>query len=315
MIIKKNINNKSFFSSLASNLWKTSKNISKNFINLFRKKHNINVNFFNSLKETLIISDIGIKTTNDIVNKTIQYSKLNNIQYSDQLYNFIKQEMFNILSIVEKPLIINSMNKPFIILIFGINGVGKTTTIGKLAYYFYKQNKSVYLASGDTFRAGANEQLKIWSYKSNSYIINNNKIHDSSAVIYDAIVKTKKDNIDILIIDTAGRLHNNISLLEELKKNVRVIKKKIYDAPNETMLILDSNIGQNSINQFKIFNKHINITGITITKLDGTAKGGVIFSLANEFKIPIRYICTGEQIQDLHLFNAENFINTIFTKN
>ncbi|QJC34751.1 signal recognition particle-docking protein FtsY [Enterobacteriaceae endosymbiont of Donacia piscatrix] len=317
MINKQDFNIKkkhSFFSFLKKNLIKTTKDLSKKIINLFKKKNIIDRELFNKLKETLITSDIDIHTTNKICNLTKEYAQKNKIQDSCKLYDYIKNEMFKILLPVEIPLIIKN-KKPFIILIIGINGVGKTTTIGKLAYYFYKQKKSVVLVSGDTFRAGAYEQLSIWSKRSHSFLLENNKKKDSSAIIFDAISYSKKKNIDILIADTSGRLHNNVMLMKELKKITRVIKKNNNMLIDEVMLILDANIGQNSINQLKIFHDNIGITGITITKIDSTAKGGVVFSLANKFNIPIRFLGSGEKITDLHLFNAKNFINAIFINN
>ncbi|QJC37974.1 signal recognition particle-docking protein FtsY [Enterobacteriaceae endosymbiont of Donacia marginata] len=312
MINKKSKDKIGFFNYLKKKLIKTSKNISKEIFNLFKKKNIIDEKLFNKLQEKLIISDVGIHTTKKIINLTKKYIKSNKLESSSQLYKYIKEEMLKILLPVEIPLIINN-KKPFIILIIGVNGVGKTTTIGKLAYYFYKKKKSVLLASGDTFRAGAHEQLFSWSKKSNSFFIHNSKKKDSSAIIFDAISKAKKEEIDILIADTSGRLHNNFLLMEELKKITRVIKKNNNMIINEIMLIIDSNIGQNSINQLRTFHDNIGITGITITKIDGTAKGGIVFSLANEFNIPIRYLCCGEKITDLYLFNAKDFINAIFT--
>ncbi|QJC37159.1 signal recognition particle-docking protein FtsY [Enterobacteriaceae endosymbiont of Donacia thalassina] len=312
-MIQKNEKKIGFFSYLKKKLIKTSKNISKEIINLFKKKSIINEKLFNQLQEKLILSDIGIHTTKKIINLTKKYIQLNKLENSSQLYKYLKIEMLKILLPVEIPLIIKDKKKPFIILIIGVNGVGKTTTIGKLAYFFYKKKKSVLLASGDTFRAGAHEQLFSWSKQSNSLFIYNSKKKDSSAIIFDAISQAKKKQIDILIADTSGRLHNNSVLMEELKKIVRVIKKNNNMIIDETMLILDANIGQNSINQLKSFHDNIGVTGITLTKIDGTAKGGVIFSLANEFNIPIRYLGCGEKISDLYLFNAKDFINAIFT--
>ncbi|QJC36338.1 signal recognition particle-docking protein FtsY [Enterobacteriaceae endosymbiont of Donacia simplex] len=313
MINKKNEKKISFFSYLKRKLIKTSKNISKKIIKIFKKTNTIDKKLFDKLQEKLIISDIGIHTTKKIINSIKKYIQLNKLEDSSQLYKYLKIELLNILLSVETPLVINkNIKKPFIILIIGVNGVGKTTTIGKLAYYFYKKKKSVMLASGDTFRAGAHEQLFSWSKKSNSCFIYNSKKKESSAVIFDAILQAKKKQIDILIADTSGRLHNNIFLMEELKKIVRVIKKNNNMVVDEIMLILDATIGQNSINQLKTFHNHIGVTGITLTKVDGTAKGGIIFSLANEFNIPIRFIGCGEKITDLHLFNAKDFINAIF---
>ncbi|QJC35119.1 signal recognition particle-docking protein FtsY [Enterobacteriaceae endosymbiont of Donacia proxima] len=313
MINKQDLNVKKkhgFLNYLKKNLIKTTKNLSQKIINLFKRKNIVNEELFNKLKETLIISDIDIHTTNKIINLTKNYAQKNKIQNSCKLYDYIKKEMLKILLSVEVPLIIKN-KKPFIILVIGINGVGKTTTIGKLAYYFYKQKKSVLLASGDTFRAGAYEQLSVWSKRSHSILLEKNKKKDSSAIIFDAISYSKKKKIDILIADTSGRLHNNIMLMEELKKITRVIKKNNNMVIDEVMLVLDANIGQNSINQLKIFHDSVGITGVTITKIDGTAKGGVIFSLANKFNIPIRFLGSGEKITNLHLFNAKNFINAI----
>ncbi|QJC31486.1 signal recognition particle-docking protein FtsY [Enterobacteriaceae endosymbiont of Donacia tomentosa] len=304
-----------FFSYFKKKLLKTSKTFSTNILNLFKKKYIINSQLFNELKEKLITSDISINTTKKIIDEAKKYAELNKLQNSSQLYEFIKQKMLNILLPIEIPLNINNGSKPFIILIIGVNGVGKTTTIGKLSNYFHNKGKSVLLASGDTFRAGAHEQLLSWSNKSKSIFMENNIKHDSSAIIYDAIYEAKKKNIDVLIADTAGRIHNNLSLMRELKKIVRVIKKTNKNNPDEIMLILDANIGQNSINQLKAFHDNIGVTGITITKLDGTARAGVIFSIAYEFNIPLRYVCIGEKIDDIHLFNAKNFIDAIFTKN
>ncbi|QJC35934.1 signal recognition particle-docking protein FtsY [Enterobacteriaceae endosymbiont of Donacia cincticornis] len=304
-----------FLNYLKKNLIKTTKNLSQKIINLFRKKNVINEKLFNKLKETLIISDIDIYTTNKICHLIKNYAQKNKIKDSLELYDYLKIEMLKILLPVEVPLIIKkNKKKPFIILVIGVNGVGKTTTIGKIAHYFYKQKKSVLLASGDTFRAGAYEQLFTWSKRSHSILFKSNKKKDSSAIIFDAISYSKKKQIDILIADTSGRLHNNIMLMEELKKIARVIKKNNYMLIDEVMFILDANIGQNSINQFKMFHENIGITGITITKIDGTAKGGVIFSLANKFNIPIRFLGSGEKITDLNLFNAKDFINAIFIK-
>ncbi|QJC33527.1 signal recognition particle-docking protein FtsY [Enterobacteriaceae endosymbiont of Donacia provostii] len=304
----------SFFNYLKKNLIQTTKNLSKKIFNLFKKEKIINKKLFNKLKETLIVSDINIHTTNKICKLTKKYAENNKIKDSYKLYDFLKKEMLKILLPVEIPLIINNKKKPFIILIIGVNGVGKTTTIGKIAYYFYRKKKSVLLASGDTFRAGAYDQLFTWSKRSYSFLLKDNKKKDSAAIIFDAISYAKKKQIDILIADTSGRLHNNLMLMEELKKITRVIKKYNNTDIDEVMLILDANIGQNSINQMKIFHKNIGITGITITKIDGTAKGGVIFSIADQFNIPIRYLGTGEKITDLHLFNAKKFIDALFYK-
>ncbi|MBK4764801.1 MAG: signal recognition particle-docking protein FtsY [Pantoea sp. Brub] len=285
----------------------TRKNLSFNIIKLFRGEA-INDHILNKIEEQLLISDFGIETTKRII------SKLDNLKHSpnaELYYNSLKEEMTNILQTVDISLQIQD-KKPFVILIVGVNGVGKTSTIGKLAYQYKTIGKSVMIAAGDTFRAAAIEQLQIWSKYSDIPVIAQKIGADSAAVIFDAIQSAKARNIDILIIDTAGRLHNKLQLMDELTKITKVIKKIDNTAPHEIMLIIDASTGQNAINQAKIFHQYMNITGITITKLDGTAKGGIIFAIATKFHIPIRYISVGEKINDLKIFKTEEFISALF---
>ncbi|WP_367670760.1 signal recognition particle-docking protein FtsY [Sodalis-like secondary symbiont of Drepanosiphum platanoidis] len=303
------ISSKKFFNNLKNSLYKTRKQIGNNFFKLLNKKK-IDKKLFEKIEEKLIISDIGIKTSKKIIKNLIKNIDYKNINNSNIIYSEIKKELFSIIRNSDVSLKINSY-KPFIILVVGVNGVGKTTTIGKLAYFYKKQNKKVMLVAGDTFRAAAIDQLKIFGiYNDVSVIYDKNK-KDSASIIFNSINIAKSKNIDILIIDTAGRLHNKINFMNELKKIVKVIKKIINEAPYEIMLILDASTGQNAINQTNIFNKNINITGITITKLDGTAKGGIIFSIYDKFNIPIRFIGIGEKIQDLRIFNSKDFIEAI----
>ncbi|HDL7411910.1 TPA: signal recognition particle-docking protein FtsY, partial [Yersinia enterocolitica] len=229
------------------------------------------------------------------------------------LYGKLKEEMSEILSKVDKPLDVSGKN-PFVILMVGVNGVGKTTTIGKLARQFQAEGKSVMLAAGDTFRAAAVEQLQVWGDRNKIAVVGQHTGADSASVIFDAIQAAKARGIDVLLADTAGRLQNKAHLMEELKKIVRVMKKLDGDAPHEVMLTLDASTGQNAVSQAKLFNEAVGLTGITLTKLDGTAKGGVIFAIADQFGIPIRYIGVGEGIEDLRPFKADDFIEALFAR-
>ena len=231
----------------------------------------------------------------------------------DSASGLLKEEMGEILAKVDEPLNVEGKT-PFVILMVGVNGVGKTTTIGKLARQFEQQGKSVMLAAGDTFRAAAVEQLQVWGQRNNIPVIAQHTGADSASVIFDAIQAAKARNIDVLIADTAGRLQNKSHLMEELKKIVRVMKKLDVEAPHEVMLTIDASTGQNAVSQAKLFHEAVGLTGITLTKLDGTAKGGVIFSVADQFGIPIRYIGVGERIEDLRPFKADDFIEALFAR-
>lgn len=301
-----------FFARLKRSLVKTKTNLGSGFIGLFRGKK-IDDDLFDELEEQLLIADIGVDTTRKIINKLTEGASRKQLRDAEALYGLLKEEMGEILAKVDAPLNIEGKN-PFVILMVGVNGVGKTTTIGKLARQFEQQGKSVMLAAGDTFRAAAVEQLQVWGQRNNIPVIAQHTGADSASVIFDAIQAAKSRGADVLIADTAGRLQNKAHLMEELKKIVRVMKKLDIDAPHEVMLTIDASTGQNAVSQTRLFHEAVGLTGITLTKLDGTAKGGVIFSVADQFNIPIRYIGVGERIEDLRPFNAGDFIEALFAR-
>lgn len=301
-----------FFARLKRSLLKTKENLGSGFISLFRGKK-IDDDLFEELEEQLLIADVGVETTRKIIANLTEGANRKQLRDAEALYGLLKDEMGEILAKVDEPLNIEG-KMPFVILMVGVNGVGKTTTIGKLARQFEQQGKSVMLAAGDTFRAAAVEQLQVWGQRNNIPVIAQHTGADSASVIFDAIQAAKSRNVDVLIADTAGRLQNKSHLMEELKKIVRVMKKLDEDAPHEIMLTIDASTGQNAISQAKLFNEAVGLTGITLTKLDGTAKGGVIFSVADQFGIPIRYIGVGERIEDLRPFKANDFIEALFAR-
>ncbi|NIG79421.1 signal recognition particle-docking protein FtsY [Klebsiella sp. Ap-873] len=301
-----------FFARLKRSLVKTKQNLGSGFISLFRGKK-IDDDLFEELEEQLLIADVGVETTRKIIANLTEGASRKQLRDAEALYGLLKEEMSEILAKVDEPLNVEGKT-PFVILMVGVNGVGKTTTIGKLARQFEQQGKSVMLAAGDTFRAAAVEQLQVWGQRNNIPVVAQHTGADSASVIFDAIQAAKARNIDVLIADTAGRLQNKSHLMEELKKIVRVMKKLDEDAPHEVMLTIDASTGQNAISQAKLFHEAVGLTGITLTKLDGTAKGGVIFSVADQFGIPIRYIGVGEQISDLRPFNAGDFIEALFAR-
>lgn len=301
-----------FFARLKRSLLKTKENLGSGFISLFRGKK-IDDDLFEELEEQLLIADVGVETTRKIIANLTEGASRKQLKDAEALYGLLKDEMGEILAKVDEPLNVDGKT-PFVILMVGVNGVGKTTTIGKLARQFEQQGKSVMLAAGDTFRAAAVEQLQVWGQRNNIPVIAQHTGADSASVIFDAIQAAKARNVDVLIADTAGRLQNKAHLMEELKKIVRVMKKLDEDAPHEIMLTLDASTGQNAISQAKLFHEAVGLTGITLTKLDGTAKGGVIFSVADQFGIPIRYIGVGERIEDLRPFKADDFIEALFAR-
>ncbi|OOF61517.1 signal recognition particle-docking protein FtsY [Rodentibacter pneumotropicus] len=300
-----------FFSRLVKGLLKTKQNIGAGFRSFFLGKK-IDDELFEELEEQLLIADIGVPTTTKIIKNLTEHASRKQLQDAELLYQQLKVEMAAILEPVAQPLVIDSTKKPYVILIVGVNGVGKTTTIGKLARKFQREGKSVMLAAGDTFRAAAVEQLQVWGERNNIPVVAQSTGADSASVIFDAMQSAAARNIDILIADTAGRLQNKNNLMDELKKIVRVMKKYDETAPHEIMLTLDAGTGQNAISQAKLFNEAVGLTGISLTKLDGTAKGGVIFAIADQFNLPIRYIGVGEKIEDLREFNAKEFIDALF---
>ena len=301
-----------FFARLKRSLLKTKENLGSGFISLFRGKK-IDDDLFEELEEQLLIADVGVETTRKIIANLTEGASRKQLHDAEALYGLLKDEMGDILAKVDEPLNIEGKT-PFVILMVGVNGVGKTTTIGKLARQFEQQGKSVMLAAGDTFRAAAVEQLQVWGQRNNIPVIAQHTGADSASVIFDAIQAAKARNVDVLIADTAGRLQNKAHLMEELKKIVRVMKKLDEDAPHEIMLTIDASTGQNAISQAKLFTEAVGLTGIALTKLDGTAKGGVIFSVADQFGIPIRYIGVGERIEDLRPFKADDFIEALFAR-
>lgn len=301
-----------FFSRLIQGLVKTKQNIGSGFRHLFSGKK-IDDDLFEELEEQLLVADLGMPTTQKIINNLTQHATKQQLKDADLLYQQLKIELGEVLKPVAQPLMIEA-KKPYVILMVGVNGVGKTTTIGKLARKFQQEGKSVMLAAGDTFRAAAVEQLQVWGERNNIPVIAQSTGADSASVIFDAMQSAAAKGVDILIADTAGRLQNKNNLMDELKKIVRVMKKYDETAPHEIMLTLDAGTGQNAISQAKLFNEAVGLTGITLTKLDGTAKGGVIFAIADQFNIPIRFIGVGEKIEDLRPFDAEEFIEALFSQ-
>ncbi|MGY3859556.1 signal recognition particle-docking protein FtsY [Aeromonas intestinalis] len=302
-----------FFARLKRSLVRTKENIGSGFFGLFSGKK-IDDELFEELETQLLTADLGVDTTSRIIDGLIQHADRKQLKDAEALYGLLKQDMGEMLTKVEQPLVIDTSKKPYVILMVGVNGVGKTTTIGKLAKQFQAEGKNVMLAAGDTFRAAAVEQLQVWGQRNNIPVIAQHTGADSASVIYDAIEAARSRGADVLIADTAGRLQNKSNLMEELKKVVRVMKKLDEEAPHEVMLTLDAGTGQNALSQAKLFSEAVGLTGITLTKLDGTAKGGVIFAVADKFQIPIRYIGVGEGIDDLRPFVANDFIEALFSR-
>ena len=301
-----------FFARLKKGLLKTRQNLGSGFLGLFSGKK-IDDDLFDELEEQLLIADVGVDTTRKIINNLTAHASRKDLKDAEALYGKLREEMSDILAKVDKPLEIED-KKPYVILMVGVNGVGKTTTIGKLARQYQSEGKSVMLAAGDTFRAAAVEQLQVWGERNKIPVVAQHTGADPASVIFDAIQSAQAKGADVLIADTAGRLQNKSYLMEELKKIVRVMKKLDENAPHEIMLTLDASTGQNAVSQAKLFDEAVGLTGITLTKLDGTAKGGVIFSIADQFGIPIRYIGIGEGIEDLRPFKADDFIEALFAR-
>lgn len=301
-----------FFSRLTQGLEKTRQRLVEGVENIFLGKKAIDVDLLEQLENHLLLADIGVKATAKIIQDLTEKLRRNALKDSQALWQTLHDDLQKILAPCEQPLIVTAAN-PFVILTVGINGVGKTTTIGKLAKYLKNQNHSVLLAAGDTFRAAAIEQLEVWGERNQVSVVAQQGTADSAAVIFDAIQSAKARNIEVVIADTAGRLHTKDNLMEELKKVKRVMAKLDATAPHEVLLVLDASIGQNGLNQVKEFHQALGVSGIVLTKLDGTAKGGVIFAIADEFKIPIRFIGIGEQIDDLKPFQASAFVDALFS--
>ncbi|MCU1749496.1 signal recognition particle-docking protein FtsY [Pseudomonas sp. 6D_7.1_Bac1] len=303
-----------FFARLKQGLSKTSASIGEGMASLFLGKKLIDDELLEDIETRLLTADVGVEATSVIIQSLTQKVARKQLADADALYKSLQAELASMLKPVEQPLNITSQNKPFVILVVGVNGAGKTTTIGKLAKKLQLEGKKVMLAAGDTFRAAAVEQLQVWGERNKIPVIAQHTGADSASVIFDAVQAAKARGIDVLIADTAGRLHTKDNLMEELKKVRRVISKLDAEAPHEVLLVLDAGTGQNAINQAKQFNQTVELTGLALTKLDGTAKGGVIFALAKQFGLPIRYIGVGEGIDDLRTFEAEPFVQALFAE-
>ena len=305
----------SFFGRLKQGLSRTSNQLTEGFANLFLGKKEIDDDLLEELETQLLTADLGIDATQTIISDLTARVERKQLSDAEALFNAMRDDMVEILQPNAKPFVIPEQHEgPFVILMVGINGVGKTTTIGKLAKQLQNQGKSVMLAAGDTFRAAAVEQLQIWGERNDISVIAQKTGADSASVIFDALQSAKSRNVDVLIADTAGRLHTQSNLMEELKKVKRVMTKLDASAPHEVMLVLDAGTGQNALNQASQFNDAVGVTGITLTKLDGTAKGGIIFAIAKKVGIPIRFIGVGEKIDDLRTFEAADFVDALLGK-
>ncbi len=303
-----------WFARLKQGLSKTSASLGEGMASLFLGKKAIDDDLLDELETRLLTADVGVEATTAIVQSLTKRVARKELADSDALYKALQQELNDLLKPVEQPLLIDTTHKPYVILVVGVNGAGKTTTIGKLAKKLQNEGKKVMLAAGDTFRAAAVEQLQVWGERNQIPVIAQHTGADSASVIFDALQAAKARGIDVLIADTAGRLHTKDNLMEELKKVRRVLGKLDETAPHETLLVLDAGTGQNAINQAKQFNQTVNLTGLALTKLDGTAKGGVIFALAKQMALPIRYIGVGEGIDDLRTFVADDFVKALFAE-
>lgn len=300
-----------FFKRLKSKLTKTRGQFTEGLITVLWGEKEIDDDLLEELETVLLAADVGIDTSDKILAALTKRVRRKELANSTALLEALKQELTDLLTPCCQPLDISTAH-PFVMLMVGINGAGKTTSIAKLAHHYQLQGKKIMLAAGDTFRAAAVEQLAVWADRNDVPIVQQKTGSDSASVIYDAIESANAKQVDLLIADTAGRLHTQGHLMNELAKIKRVMKKQSPDAPHETLLVLDATTGQNALMQAKQFHQEIGLTGIAITKLDGTAKGGIIFSIANELKLPIRFIGVGEQLDDLQPFDAAQFVEAIF---
>ena len=305
---------KSFFSKLKSGLQRTRQNFTNGLANLLSNRKQIDDEVLEELETLLLTADVGVEATQEIITNLTDRLAHKQLQEGDELITALKENMASLLAPSNIPLSIDGSKKPFVILMVGVNGVGKTTTIGKLAKRLLDEGKTVMLAAGDTFRAAAVEQLQVWGERNNVPVIAQQSGADSAAVVFDALQAATARGIDVLIADTAGRLHTQVNLMEELKKIKRVMSKIDLDAPHEIMLVIDAGTGQNALSQAQQFSAAVNLTGITLTKLDGTAKGGIIFAIAKQLALPIRFIGVGEGIGDLRSFNADEFVDALLAR-
>ena len=298
-----------FFEKLKQGMSKTKTSLDEKISNVFKSFKKVDEDFLDELEEILIMSDIGMDTSIKIMNNLRQRIKKEKIQDEEEVKQALREEMIQILSKVDINLKLNT--KPSVILVIGVNGVGKTTSIGKIANRLAKDGKKVVIAAADTFRAAAVEQLEIWSKRAGADIVKREEGVDPASVVYDAIKITREKNADVLIVDTAGRLHNKKYLMDELRKIQKVIQKEMDNCDEEVLLVIDGTTGQNAISQVKAFKEEADITGLVLTKLDGTAKGGVVIGIVEENNIPVKFIGVGEQIDDMEIFNAEDFVKAI----
>jgi len=302
---------KGFFQRLKQGLFKTHQGLVSKIDQLIAGKKKIDDDLLAELEEILITSDIGVKTTQELLHNVAVKVRRKELEDADLLKKNLQEQMLHILSQQENSLKLSAA-RPFVIMVIGVNGTGKTTTIGKMAQKFKAQGKSVLLVAADTFRAAAIEQLEIWGQRAGCEVIKQKSGSDPSAVVFDGLKAAKSRGMDVVIVDTAGRLHTKVNLMEELKKVKRIVEREIPGAPHEILLVLDATTGQNSISQAKMFNQAVGVTGIALTKLDGTAKGGILIAISDELKIPLRYIGIGEKVDDLRDFNARDFVEALF---
>ncbi|EIJ42077.1 signal recognition particle-docking protein FtsY [Beggiatoa alba B18LD] len=304
-----------FFNRLKQGLSRTRASLTAGLSNLLLGKKAIDADLLDELETLLLSADMGIEATQAMIKDLTERTSRQQLKDSEALFHALQADMVSLLKTAEKPLVLpEKLHKPFVLLMVGVNGSGKTTTIGKLAKRFQAEGRSVMLAAGDTFRAAAVEQLQIWGERNQVTVVAQQGKADSAAVIFDALQSATAKGIDVLIADTAGRLHTQSNLMEELKKVKRVLQKLDAAAPHEIMLILDASIGQNALVQAQQFHQAVGVTGVTLTKLDGTAKGGMIFAVAKKLNIPIRFIGVGEQPDDLRVFSADNFVNALLSR-
>lgn len=298
-----------FFDKLKQGLTKTKDSINDKINNVFKNFRKVDEELLEELEEALIMSDVGMETSMKIIENLKDKIKTDKIEDADEVKEALRAQMKEILDSVDSELKLDS--KPSVILMVGVNGAGKTTSIGKIANNLKKEGKKVVIAAADTFRAAAVEQLEVWANRANCQIIKRNEGTDPASVVYDAIKVTKEENADVLIIDTAGRLHNKKYLMDELIKIKKVVDKELPDASKETLMVLDATTGQNAILQVKAFKEAVDINGLVLTKLDGTSKGGAVIGIVSENNLPIKYIGIGEQIDDMQKFNSTDFVNSI----
>ena len=301
-----------FWARMKTGLSRTRSSLGKGLADLLVGRKEIDDELFEEIETQLLVADVGVDATDTIIEALTGQVSREELVDADALYESLQNELRKLLVPVDQPLVIDGSKRPFVILMVGVNGVGKTTTIGKLARRFQNEGKSVMLAAGDTFRAAAVEQLQVWGERNKIPVIAQHSGADSASVIFDALQAAQSRGVDVLIADTAGRLQTKGNLMDELSKVTRVMKKLIPDAPHEVLLVLDAGTGQNALNQAKEFRAAAGVSGLVITKLDGTAKGGVLFALAKTTGIPIRFIGVGETLEDLRPFEAEEFVQALF---